>query len=101
MSFINICSITGHRWRYKDYTHAMKSDGSKYGFTSTRICKRCEKKQFKFTSKWVEEIRFLNQRFTESFCGFRLEVGSLMLLPQLRTYLQVVLQEHEAALKAH
>ena len=49
-----LCRIIGHHWKYKDFSFAIKSDGSKYSFSATRICKRCDKKEYKF-SEWIDE----------------------------------------------
>ena len=56
------CKILGHKWRYKDYTSALDDKGNKYPYTATRLCKRCEKKEFKL-AKWVDE-KLINQSDT-------------------------------------
>ncbi|HKR03111.1 MAG TPA: DUF1660 family phage protein [Bacteroidia bacterium] len=49
-----LCKIFGHKWRYKDYTQAQNRYGKKYNFTATRICIRCDKKDYKF-AEWIDE----------------------------------------------
>jgi hypothetical protein len=36
-----LCKITGHRWRYKDYSGWMNQNGDSYDFKASRNCTRC------------------------------------------------------------
>jgi hypothetical protein len=54
MSLLAICKIVGHNWKYKDYTSCINHKGEKYLFTDKRICRRCDKREYKI-EKWLEE----------------------------------------------
>ena len=49
-----LCKIFGHKWRYKDYTFSLNYNGDHYKFTASRLCLRCDKKEYKF-AEWVDE----------------------------------------------
>ena len=59
------CKLLGHRWRYKNYTNAIKMDGKKFLFTSARRCKRCDKYEYKYSS-WVGK-EFISPEDRKSF----------------------------------
>ena len=46
-----ICQFAGHRWRYKDYSHFMKSNGDRYDFKASRKCTRCRQNAY-FHDTW-------------------------------------------------
>lgn len=54
MSHIFLCKLLGHRWKYKDYGYTVKSDGTKFKFSASRLCTRCDKKEYKFET-WIDE----------------------------------------------
>ena len=41
-----LCKITGHRWRYKDYTNWMNENGDSYDFKASRNCTRCNQHEY-------------------------------------------------------
>jgi len=47
-----ICKLTGHDWRYKDYTNWMKENGDNYDFKASRFCSRCNQIEYLY-SVWV------------------------------------------------
>ena len=49
-----LCKIFGHKWRFKDYSGSFDRSGNKYNFSATRLCVRCDKKEYKF-AEWVDE----------------------------------------------
>jgi hypothetical protein len=54
MSLNIICHLLGHKWRYKDYTNAVKADGTKYQLSQVRKCMRCDEHEYKY-DKWVKK----------------------------------------------
>ena len=48
-----LCHLLGHKWRYKDYTFAVKADGTPYKLSHVRKCMRCDEHEFKYDT-WVK-----------------------------------------------
>lgn len=53
-----ICHLLGHKWKYKDYTNAVKWDGGKYTLSKVRKCMRCDEHEFKYDT-WVKRDQAL------------------------------------------
>lgn len=49
---VYLCDKMGHRWRYKDYSNYIKSDGDKYEFVASRNCTVCD--QYAYYNKGWE-----------------------------------------------
>lgn len=50
------CRMFGHRWRYKDYSNYMKTDGEMYDFRASKSCKRCSRQAY-FYDNWRTETK--------------------------------------------
>lgn len=46
-----VCKITGHRWRYKDYSNWMNENGGSYDFKASRNCTVCNQHEYLY-KKW-------------------------------------------------
>jgi hypothetical protein len=53
-----LCHLLGHKWRYKDYTNAIRWDGKRYSFTMVRKCMRCDEHEYKY-DYWVKKEKAL------------------------------------------
>jgi hypothetical protein len=53
---VMICKHFGHRWRYKDFSNYMKSNGDKFDFLASRKCIRCYQHAY-YYAEWENEER--------------------------------------------
>ena len=52
---VSLKCLFGHKWLYKDYTYAIKSNGKPYNFKAVRKCARCETREYKY-DEWKDEM---------------------------------------------
>ena len=60
-----LCSYFGHKWRYRDYSNHIQSNGEKYAFRAARDCTRC--KQFSYYYKSWKNADKLEQDYESNY----------------------------------
>ena len=62
---VKLCKLFGHKWRYRDYSNHIKSDGGKYDFLAARSCMRCG--QFAYYQKSWRNSNRLSQDYESNY----------------------------------
>lgn len=55
-----LCALSGHNWKYEDYSNCINEDGEEYGFDACRKCLRCKQQEY-FLTEWLNEKQFSHQ----------------------------------------